>query len=166
MEISRYELLSREEEKRLAKRVMEKNDREASRRLVTANLRLVVKIAMDFQRYWTRNLLDLIQEGNLGLLRAVEKFDPYREIKFSYYASFWIKAYILKFIMENWKLVKIGTTQNQRKLFFKLSKERDRLLAQGLEPEPKLLAERLDVREDEVVEMTQRLGGGEQADFS
>ena len=166
MEISRYELLSREEEKRLAKRVMEKNDREASRRLVTANLRLVVKIAMDFQRYWTRNLLDLIQEGNLGLLRAVEKFDPYREIKFSYYASFWIKAYILKFIMENWKLVKIGTTQNQRKLFFKLSKERDQLLAQGLEPEPKLLAERLDVREDEVVEMTQRLGGGEQADFS
>ena len=99
MEISRYGLLSREEEKRLAKRVMEKNDREASRRLVTANLRLVVKIAMDFQRYWTKNLLDLIQEGNLGLLRAVEKFDPYRGIKFSYYASFWIKAYILKFIM-------------------------------------------------------------------
>ena len=163
MEISRYELLSRDEEKRLATRVLEKNDQEASRRLVTANLRLVVKIAMDFQRYWTKNLLDLIQEGNLGLLRAVEKFDPYREIKFSYYASFWIKAYILKFIMENWKLVKIGTTQNQRKLFFKLSKERDRLLAQGLEPEPKLLAERLDVREDEVVEMTQRLGGG---DFS
>ena len=163
MEIGRYELLSREEEKRLATRVMEKNDQEASRRLVTANLRLVVKIAMDFQRYWTKNLLDLIQEGNLGLLRAVEKFDPYRGIKFSYYASFWIKAYILKFIMENWKLVKIGTTQNQRKLFFKLAKERDHLLVQGLEPEPKLLAERLDVRENEVVEMTQRLGGG---DFS
>jgi RNA polymerase sigma-32 factor len=161
VEISRYGLLSREEEKRLAKRVMEKNDREASRRLVTANLRLVVKIAMDFQRYWTKNLLDLIQEGNLGLLRAVEKFDPYRGIKFSYYASFWIKAYILKFIMENWKLVKIGTTQNQRKLFFKLAKERDRLLAQGLEPAPKLLAERLDVREVDVVEMTQRLAGGD-----
>ena len=161
VEISRYELLSREEEKRLAKRVMEKNDQEASRKLVTANLRLVVKIAMDFQRYWTKNLLDLIQEGNLGLLRAVEKFDPYRGIKFSYYASFWIKAYILKFIMENWKLVKIGTTQNQRKLFFRLTKERDRLLAQGLVPEPRLLAERLDVKEHEVVEMTQRLGGGD-----
>jgi RNA polymerase sigma-32 factor len=161
MEINRYELLSREEEKRLAKRVMEKNDQEASRRLVTANLRLVVKIAMDFQRYWTKNLLDLIQEGNLGLLRAVEKFDPYRGIKFSYYASFWIKAYILKFVMENWKLVKIGTTQNQRKLFFKLAKERDKLIARGLEPEPKLLAERLDVREDEVVEMIQRLGRGD-----
>ena len=161
IEISRYELLSREEEKRLAKRVMEKNDQEASRRLVTANLRLVVKIAMDFQRYWTRNLLDLIQEGNLGLLRAVEKFDPYRGIKFSYYASFWVKAYILKFIMENWKLVRLGTTQNQRKLFFKLTKERDQLLVQGVEPEPKLLAERLDVREDEVVEMSQRLAGGD-----
>jgi RNA polymerase sigma-32 factor len=161
MEIGRYELLSREEEKKLAIMVTEENDQEASRRLVNANLRLVVKIAMDFQRYWTKNLLDLIQEGNLGLLRAVEKFDPYRGIKFSYYASFWIKAYILKFVMENWKLVKIGTTQNQRKLFFKLTKERDQLLAQGLEPEPKLLAERLDVREDEVVEMTQRLGRGD-----
>jgi RNA polymerase sigma-32 factor len=161
MEIGRYELLSREEERRLAARVMEKNDHEAAHRMVNANLRLVVKIAMDFQRYWTKNLLDLIQEGNLGLLRAVEKFDPYRGIKFSYYASFWIKAYILKFVMENWKLVKIGTTQNQRKLFFKLAKERDHLLAQGLEPEPKLLAESLDVREDEVVEMTQRLGGGD-----
>jgi RNA polymerase sigma-32 factor len=121
----------------------------------------VVKIAMDFHRYWTRNLLDLIQEGNLGLLQAVQKFDPYRGIKFSYYASFWIKAYILKFIMDNWKLVKIGTTQSQRKLFFNLSKERDKLIAQGFFPEPKLLAERLDVKEEEVVEMTQRLGGWE-----
>jgi RNA polymerase sigma-32 factor len=113
---------------------------------------------MDFQRYWTKNLLDLIQEGNLGLLQAVKKFDPYRGIKFSYYASFWIKAYMLKFVMENWKLVKIGTTQSQRKLFFRLAKERDLLLSQGLEPEPKLLAERLEVKEKDVVEMTERLG--------
>jgi RNA polymerase sigma-32 factor len=116
---------------------------------------------MDFHRYWTKNLLDLIQEGNLGLLQAVRKFDPYRGIKFSYYASFWIKAYILKFIMDNWKLVKIGTTQSQRKLFFNLAKERDKLIAEGFAPEPKLLAERLDVKEEEVVEMTQRLGGWE-----
>lgn len=161
LEIARYGLLSREEEKELAIRVREENDQEAAHRLATSNLRLVVKIATDFQRYWTKNLLDLIQEGNFGLLHAVKKFDPYRGIKFSYYASFWIKAYIFKFIMENWKLVKIGTTQNQRKLFFKLAKERDKLLAQGLEPEPKLIAERLDVREDEVVHMTQRLAARE-----
>ena len=161
LEIGRYTLLSREEEKELAIRVREENDQEAAHKLATSNLRLVVKIAMDFQRYYTKNLLDLIQEGNLGLLQAVRKFDPYRGIKFSYYASFWIKAYIFKFIMENWKLVKIGTTQNQRKLFFNLAKERDKILAQGLDPVPKLLAERLDVREDEVVEMTERLGSAE-----
>ena len=161
MEIKRYDLLTREEERELAIRVMEEKDDKAAYRLVTANLRLVVKIAMDFHRYWTKNLLDLIQEGNLGLLQAVKKFDPYRGIKFSYYASFWIKAYILKFIMDNWKLVKIGTTQSQRKLFFNLAKERDKLIAQGFTPEPRLLAERLDVKEEEVVEMTQRLGGWE-----
>ncbi|MBW1733549.1 MAG: RNA polymerase factor sigma-32 [Deltaproteobacteria bacterium] len=161
MEIKRYDLLSREEERELAMRIRDHGDDEAAYRLVTANLRLVVKIAMDFHRYWTKNLLDLIQEGNLGLLQAVKKFDPYRGIKFSYYASFWIKAYILKFIMDNWKLVKIGTTQSQRKLFFNLAKERDKLIAQGFAPEPKLLAERLDVKEEEVVEMTQRLGGWE-----
>ena len=161
MEIKRYELISREEEKELAIKIREDNDEKAAYKLATANLRLVVKIAMDFHRYWTKNLLDLIQEGNLGLLQAVRKFDPYRGIKFSYYASFWIKAYILKFIMDNWKLVKIGTTQSQRKLFFNLAKERDKLIAQGFAPEPKLLAERLDVKEEEVVEMTQRLGGWE-----
>lgn len=160
-EIKRYNLLSREEETKLAIRFKEKGDQKAAYILVTSNLRLVVKIAMDFNRVWTRNLLDLIQEGNLGLLQAVQKFDPYRGIKLSYYASFWIKAYILKFIMDNWKLVKIGTTQTQRKLFFNLAKERDKLIAQGFSPEPRLLAERLDVKEDEVVEMSQRLGGWE-----
>lgn len=160
-EIKRYRLLTREEEQELAKRVQEDKDQQAAYKLVTSNLRLVVKIAMDFHRYWTKSLLDLIQEGNVGLLQAVSKFDPYRGIKFSYYASFWIKAYMLKFIMENWKLVKIGTTQTQRKLFFNLSKERDKLIAQGFNPEPRLLAERLDVKEKEVEEMTQRLGGGE-----
>ena len=93
-EIKRYSLLSREEEHELAVRVREHQDPEAAYRLVTSNLRLVVKIAMDFHRYWTKSLLDLIQEGNLGLLQAVKKFDPYRGIKFSYYSSFWIKAYI------------------------------------------------------------------------
>ncbi len=161
LEIKQYDLLTREEEIELAIRVIEKNDEKAAYRLINSNLRLVVKIAMDFHRYWTKNLLDLIQEGNLGLLQAVRKFDPYRGIKFSYYASFWIKAYMLKFVMDNWKLVKIGTTQSQRKLFFNLSKERDKLMAQGFSPDPRLLAERLDVKEEEVVEMSQRLGGWE-----
>ena len=161
LEIKNYKLLTREEETELAIRVREENDQQAAYKLVTANLRLVVKIAMDFHRYWTKSLLDLIQEGNVGLLQAVKKFDPYRGIKFSYYASFWIKAYMLKFIMENWKMVKIGTTQTQRKLYFNLAKERDKLISQGYEPETRLLAERLDVKEKEVEEMSQRLGGGE-----
>ncbi|MFN3535432.1 MAG: RNA polymerase sigma factor RpoD/SigA [Desulfatiglandales bacterium] len=160
-EIKRYRLLTREEEIELAKRVREQNDPKAAFILITSNLRLVVKIAMDFYKYWTRSLMDLIQEGNLGLIQAVKKFDPYRGIKFSYYASFWIKAYILKFIMDNWKLVKIGTTQGQRKLFFNLAKEREKLMAEGFDPEPRLLAERLDVKEEEVLEMSQRLGGWE-----
>lgn len=161
LEIKRYKLLTKEEEVELAIRVKEQNDPDAAYRLVTSNLRLVVKIAMDFHRYWTKSLLDLIQEGNVGLIQAVKKFDPYRGIKFSYYSSFWIKAYMLKFIMENWKLVKIGTTQTQRKLFFNLAKERDKLVAQGFFPEPKLLAERLAVKEEDIEEMTQRLSGGE-----
>jgi RNA polymerase sigma-32 factor len=161
LEIKRYKLLTKEEEVELAIRVKEHNDQEAAYRLVTSNLRLVVKIAMDFNRYWTKSLLDLIQEGNVGLIQAVRKFDPYRGIKFSYYSSFWIKAYMLKYIMENWKLVKIGTTQTQRKLFFNLAKERDKLISEGFYPEPRLLAERLDVKEGDIEEMTQRLGGGE-----
>ena len=160
-EIKRYRLLTREEERELAIRYREKHDTEAGYRLITANLRLVVKIAMDFQRYWMQNLMDLIQEGNVGLMQAVKKFDPYRGYKFSYYASFWIKAYIIKFIMDNWKLVKIGTTQAQRKLFFNLRKEKERLEAQGIEASPKLLSHRLDVKESEIIEMDQRLNSWE-----
>lgn len=160
-EIKKYNLLTKEEETELAIRVKEYNDEEAAYRLITSNLRLVVKIAMDFHRYWTKSLLDLIQEGNLGLIQAVKKFDPYRGIKFSYYSSYWIKAYMLSFIMKNWKLVKIGTTQTQRKLFYNLAKEREKLISQGIMPETKLLAERLNVKETDIEEMTQRLGSGE-----
>jgi RNA polymerase sigma-32 factor len=145
------------EEKELAVRIQEHGDPEAAIELVTSNLRLVVKIALEFQRVWMQNLLDLIQEGNIGLMQAVKKFDPYKNVKFSYYASFWIKAYILKFIMDNWRLVKIGTTQGQRKLFFKLKKEKQKLIDQGFDPKPKLLSERLGVSEREIVDMDQRL---------
>jgi RNA polymerase sigma-32 factor len=158
-EISKYKLLTREQEIELGKRVREEGDTEAAYVLVTANLRLVVKIALEFQRVWMQNLLDLIQEGNIGLMQAVKKFDPYKNVKFSYYASFWIKAYILKFIMDNWRLVKIGTTQGQRKLFFKLKKEKQKLIDQGFDPNPRLLSERLGVSEREIVDMDQRLDG-------
>jgi RNA polymerase sigma-32 factor len=158
-EISNYKLLTREQEKELGILVMEHGDKDAAYRLVTSNLRLVVKIALEFQRVWMQNLLDLIQEGNIGLMQAVKKFDPYKNVKFSYYASFWIKAYILKFIMDNWRLVKIGTTQGQRKLFFKLKKEKQKLIDAGFEPKPKLLSERLGVSEREIVDMDQRLDG-------
>jgi RNA polymerase sigma-32 factor len=161
LEIEQHRLLTREEEVELAVQVKEEKDERAAHKLVTSNLRLVVKIAMGYHRYWTENLLDLIQEGNLGLIQAVKKYDPHRGIKFSYYASFWIKAYILKFIMDNWKLVKIGTTESQRKLFFNLAKERDRLIAEGFSPRPGILAKRLNVKEEEVVEMSQRLEGWE-----
>lgn len=158
-EISNYKLLTRDEERTLGIRVQEHGDKEAAYALVTSNLRLVVKIALEFQRVWMQNLLDLIQEGNIGLMQAVRKFDPYKNVKFSYYASFWIKAYILKFIMDNWRLVKIGTTQGQRKLFFKLKKEKQKLIEQGFDPKPKLLSERLGVSEREIVDMDQRLDG-------
>lgn len=158
-EISRYRLLTREEEIELGRRVQQDDDMEAAYQLVTSNLRLVVKIALEFQRVWMQNLLDLIQEGNIGLMQAVKKFDPYKNVKFSYYASFWIKAYILKFIMDNWRLVKIGTTQGQRKLFFKLKKEKQHLIEQGFDPKPKLLSQRLGVSEREIVDMDQRLDG-------
>lgn len=158
-EISNYKLLTREEERALGIRVREHGDKDAAYTLVTSNLRLVVKIALEFQRVWMQNLLDLIQEGNIGLMQAVRKFDPYKNVKFSYYASFWIKAYILKFIMDNWRLVKIGTTQGQRKLFFKLKKEKQKLIEQGFDPKPKLLSERLGVSEREIVDMDQRLDG-------
>lgn len=157
-EVNRYALLTPEEEKTLLLNYHKSPEPELAYKLITSNLRLVVKIAMDFQRYWMQNLLDLIQEGNIGLMQAIKKFDPFRGIKFSYYASFWIKAYILKFIMDNWKLVKIGTTQAQRKLFYNLKKEKGRLLALGIDPVPKLLSERFSVSEKEIVEMDQRLG--------
>lgn len=156
-EISHYKLLTREQEKEYAVKVQDDDDKDAAYALVTANLRLVVKIAMEFQRIWMQNLLDLIQEGNVGLIQAVRKFDPYKNVKFSYYASFWIKAYILKFIMDNWRLVKIGTTQGQRKLFFRLKKEKQALLDMGFDPKPKLLSERLGVSEREIIDMDQRL---------
>jgi RNA polymerase sigma-32 factor len=159
-ETRRYPLLTPEEERELATRLVEHGDSKAARRLIEANLRLVVKIAYEYRRAH-KNLLDLVQEGNIGLIQAVSKFDPYRGVKLSSYAAFWIRAYILKFILNNWRLVKIGTTQAQRKLFFNLRKEREKLEQLGYQPTTALLAEKLDVPEKEVVEMERRLAAPE-----
>ena len=139
---------------------MRRTTPQAALTLVTANLRLVVKIAHEFARA-SRNLLDLIQEGNIGLMEAVKSFDPYRGIRFPSYAVWWIRAYIIRYLMNNWRLVKIGTTQAQRKLFFNLKKESDRLEAEGFSPQPRLLAQRIGVKEAEVREMQERMGQSE-----
>ncbi|MCA9658451.1 MAG: RNA polymerase factor sigma-32 [Myxococcales bacterium] len=161
-EVRRHPLLTREEEYDLAVRWVEDGDTEAAKKLVTSNLRLVVKIAHDYRRAY-QNILDLVQEGNVGLIKAVQKFDPYRGVKLSTYSGWWIRAYILKYILNNWRLVKIGTTQNQRKLFFNLRKQRARLKAAGIDPTPEKIAEALDVSTAEVIEMERRMGAPDQS---
>lgn len=157
-EVAKYPLLTIEEELALAAQLKNSGDIEAARRLVRANLRLVVKIAMEYRSAY-QNVLDLIQEGNIGLMKAVSKFDPSKGAKLSYYAGWWIRSYILKYILDNFRLVRVGTTQAQKKLFFHLMREKERLEAQGLHAGPKLLADRLQVREQDVVEMELRLSG-------
>lgn len=156
-EISKFIPLTREEEHEVAVQYLNTKDIEAAKRLIQSNLWLVVKIARDYQKA-ARNLLDLIQEGNIGLMEAVQNFDPFREVRFPSYASWWIKAYIVRYLIANFRMVKIGTTQAQRKLFFNLNKQKEKLEREGFYPGPKLLAERLDVKESEVIEMEQRLG--------
>lgn len=160
-EAGRYELLSPKEQIELAIRCQEQEDAEAGRRLVVCNLRLVIKIAFKFKSIWMQNLLDLIQEGNLGLMHAVDKFDPHRGVKFSTYAAFWIKAYILKYIMKNWRLVKIGTTKEQRNLFYLLNKEKDKLINAGIDPSVELLAQKTGYAEEDIIMMEQRVNGNE-----
>ncbi|MFQ5697955.1 MAG: RNA polymerase sigma factor RpoD/SigA [Myxococcota bacterium] len=161
-EAGRHPLLSREEEHALAVRVHDQGDPVAAEKLVLSNLRLVVKIAKDYRRVWTQ-LLDLIQEGNIGLLQAVRRFDPYRGVKLSSYAGYWIRAFILKYLIDNIRLVRVGSSRNERKLFFQLNRTRRELERAGFAAEPKLLAEKLDVDEGEVIDLERRLS---QSDLS
>jgi len=160
VEVGRYALLSREEEFALAERVFATGDADAAQKLVLSNLRLVVKIALEYRRVWT-NPLDLIQEGNIGLLQGVKRFDPHRGVKLSSYASYWIRAYILKYLIDNIRMVRVGSSRAERKLFFQLSRVKRELERAGLEPEPKLIAEKLGVREPEVLDLQQRLSQGD-----
>src|SRR6266496_3304185 len=158
--LRRHPLLSREEEHALAVRYVETHELSDARKLITANLRLVVKISQEYRRAH-RNLLDLIQEGNVGLIQAVQRYDPFRGVKLSTYAAWWIRAYILKFILANWRMVRIGTTQAQRRLFFNLKRERERLERMGVETDSRRLATALDVSETDVIEMERRLAASE-----
>src|SRR5262245_16528972 len=157
-EVRRYPRLTREEERELAERFRATGDREAAQRLATANLRLVVRIAMDYRRAYL-NFLDLIQEGNIGLLHAIKKYDPYRGVPFSAYAGYWIRAYLLKYLLDHWSLVRVGTTNVRRKLFYNLKREQERLRALGIEPGPKLLAANLGADEADVIEVGRALTG-------
>jgi len=156
-EISQYPFLSSQEERELAKRYLETGDREAARRLVASHLRLVVKIAHEYRSAYG-NLQDLIQEGNLGLMRAVKSFDPDKGARLGHYATWWIRSYILKHILDNFRLIKIGTTQAQRRIFFNLMKEKERIEKLGFHAGTKELAAAMDVKPEEVEEMEIRLG--------
>ena len=156
-EAKRYPILSEEEEKELAIRLTETGDVDAAYQLTTANLMLVVKIAMTFKREW-QNVMDLVQEGNIGLMKAVKNFDPFRGVRLSAYATWWIKSYILKYILDNWRLVRVGTTNSRRKLLFNLKKEKERLEREGFDPSTKLLAEHFGVDENEIIDVEASIG--------
>jgi len=150
--VKHFKHLGEQEEHDLAVKYVKEGNRESAYRLVSSHLMLVVKIAYSFN-YAFYNIMDLIQEGNIGLMEALKKFDPYRGIRFSAYASWWIRAYIIKYLMDNWRLVRVGTTNTRRKLLYNLKKEREYLESQGIEPHTKLLAERLNVSEKDVIEI-------------
>jgi RNA polymerase sigma-32 factor len=158
-EVSKHPLMTREKEQEMAQRVRMEGDKEAGQKLVLANLRLVVKIALDYHSHL--NILDLIQEGNIGLVRAVQKYDPERGTRFSTYACFWIRAYMLKYLMGSWSMVKIGTKDSQRKLFYSLNREKEKLERAGIIPSAELLADNLEVSAADIEDMEQRLYHGD-----
>ena len=155
-EMGRHPLLSVKEEQETAEQIYTFNDEKAKQRLINSNLRLVVKIALSYC-VPPHNLPDIIQEGNIGLVHAAKKFNPSRGTRFSTYASFWVRAYILKYLVNSWSLVKVATTQPQKKLFYRLNKEKRRLEATGVVPTAQMLAEVLNVKEKEIKDMETRL---------
>ena len=161
-EVQRHPLLTPEKTHELAAEFVKTQNPAIAAQLVTANLRLVVKIAYEYRRAY-KNIMDLVQEGNIGLMQAVKRYDPYRGVKLSSYAAWWIRAYILRFILNNWRLVKLGTTQAQRKLFFNLRKKRAELASMGVDPTNAEIAKSLNVPEADVAEMDVRLAASEKS---
>ena len=159
-EIRRHPYLSKEEELQLFEEYRTHGSRDAAVKLIMANLRVSVAIAAEYLHTGADHM-DLIQEGNVGLMQAIKKFDPSKNVRFHAYAAWWSRAYILRYLLNTYRLVKIGTTQDQRKLFYNLKKEKSKLEREGFSPDTKLLADRLHVRERDVIEMGQRLGNWE-----
>ncbi|MBX3034380.1 MAG: RNA polymerase factor sigma-32 [Bdellovibrionaceae bacterium] len=157
-EVRRYPLLSREEELKLAKRYYESKDPEAAQALVKANLRFVIKVAAEYSKFGAR-LIDLIQEGNVGLMHAVKEYNPYKGARLITYAVWWIRGYIQEYLMRQYSMVRIGTTQNQRKLFYQLQKKKEELEALGDNPDFAKLSATLGIPEDEIRDMALRLKG-------
>jgi RNA polymerase sigma-32 factor len=157
-EINRFPLLSADEEQHLARRFRDDGDLQAAHALITANLRFVVKVAGEYRSYGMK-MLDLIQEGNIGLMMAVRKFDPAKGVRLISYAVWWIRAYIQNHIISAWSLLKIGTTQAQRKLFFKLNQAKQAIISMTGESDLHSAALTLDVKDVEAQEMEQRLRG-------
>jgi RNA polymerase sigma-32 factor len=159
-EVRRYPFLSKEEELRLFHEYRNEDNRDAAVKLILANLRVSVSIATEYLHTGADHM-DLIQEGTVGLMQAIKKFDPLKNVRFHAYAAWWVRAYILRYLLNNYRLVKVGTTQDQRRLFYNLRKEKAKLEREGFAPDTKLLADRLNVRERDVIEMDQRLGSWE-----
>lgn len=157
-EIRRYKVLTKEEETALAKKYFESKDPLAAEALVKSNLRFVVKIAAEYSKFGAK-MIDLIQEGNVGLMHAVREFNPYKGARLITYAVWWIRGYIQEFLMRQYSMVRIGTTQNQRKLFYQLQKEKEALDAMGIEANAALIGSRLGIPEDEVRDMAMRMSG-------
>ena len=157
-EVQRIPLLDLAKEQELAKRAYDEKDPQAVKRLVQANLRFVVKIAFEYSRFGHK-VLDLIQEGNMGLIQAVQHFNPYKEVRLTTYAVWWIRSFIRDYLLRNWSIVRIGTTASQKKLFYNLKKEQEKWLRLGINPQLKTIAHNLGVREDEVETMQQRMSG-------
>lgn len=157
-EVRKYPLLSREQELELAKKYYETKDPKAAQALVTANLRFVVKVAAEYSKFGAR-MIDLVQEGNMGLMHAVREFNPYRGVRLITYAVWWIKGYIQEYLLKQYSMVKIATTLNQKKLFYRLQKEKDALDALGEHPDAKLISERMGIPIEEVEQMEKRLSG-------
>lgn len=158
VEIGRYPLLTREQEHELAVKYRETGDAKAAEQLVTANLRFVVKVAAEYTKFGAR-LIDLVQEGNVGLMHAVKEFNPYKGVRLISYAVWWIRGYIQEYLMRQYSMVRIGTTANQRKLFYQLQKEREKLERMGVEHGLAQLSGKLGVTSEEAHEMHSRLSG-------
>ena len=157
-ELRKYPLITKEKELELAKKYYDTKDPQAAQELITSNLRFVVKVAAEYSKFGAR-LIDLVQEGNMGLMHAVREFNPYKGVRLITYAVWWIRGYIQEYLMKQYSLVKIGTTQNQKKLFYRLQKEKEALDALGEKPSIALISSKLGIPEEEVQEMSRRIQG-------